>query len=118
MLRILYKFISIVILINISFIVSATEKIPNDVLYMLEDLYGADKNKWPSPRYSTDLNKDGFLDWVAIKNNCKKNKNCPAEIFICVPDKKGSCSEYCYIEVKTLKNIEEDLKTLKCESTC
>ena len=99
-------------------IVSANGVIPDDIRYMLEDMYGANKSEWPSPRYKQDLNNDGFSDWVAIKKNCLLKEKCPAELFICIPNKKGTCSEYCYIEVKTLSNIEESLKTLKCESTC
>ena len=97
--------------------VSANEQIPDDIRYMLEDMYGANKNDWPSIK-KNDLNKDGSLDWVARNNNCKKKNNCAVEIFICIPDKSGQCSEYCYMEVKTLRNIAEELKTLKCESTC
>ena len=96
----------------------ANEDVPNDVRYMLEDMYGANKNEWPSIRYKTDINKDGFPDWIVKKKSCQPNRDCAAEIFICIPDKKGSCSEYCYIEVKTLNNVEEILQTKKCESTC
>lgn len=99
-------------------IVVATEKMPDDIRYMLEDMYGANKSEWPSPRYKQDLNNDGFSDWVAIKKKCLLKEECPAELFICIQNKKGMCSEYCYIEVKALSNIEESLKTLKCESTC
>lgn len=114
---------SLIILVVATFInfpsaVSAKEIIPDDIRYMLEDMYSADKNKWPSPRYKQDLNNDGFVDWVAVKRNCSLKEKCSAEIFICVPDKKGMCSEYCYIEVKSLINLKKDLKTRKCESTC
>lgn len=85
---------------------------------MLEDMYGENKKEWPSPRYKKDLNNDGFSDWVAIKKGCLLKEKCAAEIFSCIPDKKGLCSEYCYIEVKSLINIEESLKTLKCQSSC
>jgi len=98
--------------------VNASETLPADIRYMLEDLYGANKNKWPSPRYKKDLNNDGFFDWIAKKKNCKYNEHCPAEIFICIPDKTGKCTEYCYIEVKSLMNIEKDIREMKCESTC
>lgn len=98
--------------------VNAAEKIPDDVRYMLEDMYGANKNEWPSPIYQIDINQDGFPDWLAIKKNCKLKNACAAELFICVADKKGVCYEYCYSEVKTMKNIEKTVKTLKCESTC
>lgn len=112
--------ICISLLLN-TFIFSATnaaETLPDDVRYMLEDLYGADIKQWPSPRYSRDLNNDGFADWVAKKKGCNHTANCPAEIFICLPDKTGTCVEYCYIEVKTLINIEKNLPKMKCESTC
>lgn len=99
-------------------LLAANEDVPDDIRYMLEDMYGAKKTEWPSPRYKKDLNKDGFTDWVAVKKGCQLKDACQAEIFICVPDKKGHCSEYCYNEVKTLKNIEETITTLKCESTC
>jgi hypothetical protein len=98
--------------------INAAELIPDDVRYMLEDLYGANKNEWPSPRYKKDLNNDGFFDWVAKKKSCKLKEHCPAEIFICLPDKTGKCVEYCYIEVKTLVNIENNIHKMKCESTC
>lgn len=98
--------------------ITAEEKVPSDIRYMLEDLYGPDKKLWPAPIYSKDLNQDGFTDWVAIKKNCTKGNKCPAEIFICKADASGKCPEYCYSEVKSLNNLQEELKTLKCESTC
>ena len=108
----------LVVICFFSLPISASEDVPDDIRYMLEDMYGANKEKWPNPRYKVDLNKDGFLDWVAKKKGCKLNDNCSSEIFICIPNKKGMCSEYCYIEVKSLNNIEETLGTKKCESTC
>lgn len=119
MLRFLFTFLLLnSIYLGFSFSVVAEENIPGDVRYMLEDMYGADKNKWPAPRYKEDLNKDGFSDWIAIKKECSLKKDCPADIFICIPDKKGACSEYCYIEVKNLTHIQDSLKNIKCESTC
>ena len=113
----MYKYlISLLVLCSLS--VSASESVPDDIRYMLEDMYGANKEKWPESRYKVDLNKDGFSDWVVQKNDCKQKDQCPAEIFICKPNKNGTCLEYCYIEVKTLKNIETTLSTRKCESTC
>lgn len=97
--------------------IPAAEPLPDDIRYMLEDLYGPNKSEWPATRH-TDLNKDGFMDWVAIKENCSNKKKCAIETFVCIPGKQGKCSAYCYREVKTLKNIAERLKTLKCESTC
>ena len=108
----------IAVSLSLSITVIASEKIPDDIRYMLEDMYGADKKEWPSPRYKTDLNNDGFDDWVAVKKDCKLKKACQAEIFICRPDNQGRCSEYCYLEVKILKNVAEDIKNRKCESTC
>ncbi len=119
MLRFILKLLFFVLInLSLSYTVIAEDKIPDDIRYMLEDMYGADKKEWPSPRYKTDLNHDGFDDWVAVKKGCKLIKDCQAEIFICRPDKQGQCSEYCYLEVKTLKNVEEEIKTRKCESTC
>ena len=115
--QLIFLLFIIVISFNTS-VVSAKEPLPDDVRYFLEDLYGGDTKKWPSPQYQRDLNQDGFNDWVAIKNNCKLKNKCPAEIFVCVPNEKGTCAEYCYMEVKTLVNIKENLKMLKCESTC
>jgi hypothetical protein len=119
-----YKFvfyfigIMVVFLVAFYFINPINEKMPDDVSYMLEDMYGADKNEWPAVGYTTDLNNDGFSDWVATKEDCSANKDCPAELFICVPDEKGLCSEYCYIEVKSLIDIEKNIENMKCESTC
>lgn len=116
----IFFLIGISLLINTVFysISHAAEEVPDDVRYMLEDMYGANKKEWPLLRYKQDLNKDGFSDWIVKKKKCQSNKNCAAELFICIPNKKGKCSEYCYIEVKTLINVEENLNTLKCESTC
>ena len=102
----------------LSLSISASEDVPDDIRYMLEDMYGANKEQWPNPRYKVDLNKDGFPDWVVKKKGCQLKEHCSAEIFICIPNNKGLCSEYCYMEVKTLKNIEETISTRKCESTC
>jgi len=93
------------------------EKLPDDIRYMLEDMYGANKTQWPGMRSKRDINQDGFLDWVVSKK-CALNKKCSHELFICIPAKEGQCSEYCYIEVKTLDNIEKTIHSLKCESTC
>ena len=115
----MFKYLfSLFVICSFSLPVFASEDVPDDIRYMLEDMYGANKEEWPNPRYKVDLNKDGYLDWVAKKKGCKSKENCSAEIFICVPNEKGVCSEYCYIEVKTLKNIEETLSIKKCESTC
>lgn len=117
MLRTLIALLSIVFLSSPSF-VSANEIVPDDVRYMLEDMYGENKSKWPSPRYQKHLNGDGFIDWVAVKKDCLLKEKCAAELFICIPGKKGMCSEYCYIEVNNLMNLEEDVRKLKCGSTC
>lgn len=114
------------LLLNISLVISlafyssldAAEKMPDDVRYMLEDMYGANKNDWPAVRTEQDLNNDGFSDWVIKKKNCTSEKNCKAEIFICLPDKTGKCAEYCYIEVKNMANMKDDISKMKCESTC
>ena len=115
----MFKYLfSLLVICSFSLPVSASEDVPDDIRYMLEDMYGANKEKWPKRRYKVDLNKDGFPDWVAKKKGCKLKEHCSAEIFICIPNKKGICSEYCYMEVKTLNNIEETLSIKKCESTC
>ena len=95
-----------------------TEKLPNDVRYMLEDMYGSNKHKWPDIIYHQDLNQDGMEDWVVQNKKCQLKDNCPADIFICIPGEKGKCSEYCYKEVNTIINLKEKLPALKCESTC
>lgn len=97
---------------------NAADKIPDDVRYMLEDMYGADKSKWPASRFIKDLNNDGFDDWVAQNKKCQSTAGCPAELFLCVPDKQGKCSEYCYININKLNSLQLDLKKIKCESTC
>lgn len=94
------------------------KKIPNDVSYMLEDMYGRDKKQWPTRIYHQDVNSDGMDDWIAQDKRCATRKNCPADIFICIADGKGKCSEYCYKEVKTLIDLKQQLQKLKCESTC
>ena len=99
-------------------VVAATDIVPDDIRYMLEDMYGANKKAWPAAISEKDLSNDGFPDWLVEKENCNTAKPCAAEIFICIPDKTGKCSGYCYLEVKNLKNIEDDLKYRKCESTC
>lgn len=118
-------FLSAALTVNMVFIINAAagektevKKIPNDVNYMLEDMYGMDKKQWPDNIYHQDLNNDGMGDWVAQNKSCATQKNCPADIFICIPDGKGKCSEYCYKEVKTLIDVKQQLKKLKCESTC
>jgi len=118
--KFLFSFIAlaVVFIFTFYFINSTNEKIPDDVRYMLEDMYGSNKNEWPAFRYKKDLNKDGFFDWVITKENCSLKKDCPAELFICVPDEKGYCSEYCYSEVNSLINAEKNIESIKCESTC
>jgi hypothetical protein len=96
----------------------SVENIPNDVRYMLEDMYGADKKKWPALIQEKDLNHDGQSDWILQNQACQNNENCAADIFICIPDQKGKCVEYCYKEVKSLKNMKKSLSAIKCESTC
>jgi len=119
-----YKFIFTLIGLTLAFLIAFyfinpdNEKIPDDVRYMLEDMYGSDKSEWPALKYKKDLNKDGFADWIVTKKSCSLKKDCPAELFICVPDKKGNCSEYCFAEVKSLIDAEEDIENIKCESTC
>ena len=100
------------------FISATNEKIPDDVRYMLEDMYGENESEWPAFSYKKDLNKDGFVDWVVTKENCSLKKDCPAELFICIPDEKGVCLEYCYAEVKSLIDAEKNIESVKCESTC
>lgn len=117
MLRALSFFISIYI-ISFPQAVFSAEPVPDDIRYMLEDMYGENKNKWPSPRYQQDLNNDGRADWIVIKKGCLLKEKCAAELFICIPNKKGVCLEYCYMEVKNLVNVEDEIKKLKCESTC
>ena len=117
MLRFVIAFLTLA-LISFPSLSSAQEMLPDDVRYMLEDMYGANKNTWPSPRYQRDINNDSFVDWIAVKKDCLLKEKCAAELFVCVPDKKGTCSEYCYIEVNNLSNLEEDIKELKCSSTC
>lgn len=117
MLRIAITFLTIA-LVSVSSFSSEKDILPDDVRYMLEDMYGAKKNSWPSPRYQQDINNDGFADWIAVKKDCALKEKCAAEVFVCIPDKKGMCSEYCYIEVKNLINLEKSIKELKCSSTC
>jgi len=111
-------FLALLLTILMVSIIHAEEKIPSDIRYMLEDLYGANKKTWPAPIYSKDLNHDGFSDWIAIKKNCTKGNHCAAEIFICKPDVSGKCREYCYMEISSLNNVEKAIASKKCESTC
>ena len=113
-------------LLSVSFLFSVNayadkitvKKIPNDVLYMLEDMYGQDKKQWPQHIYPEDVDHDGLADWIAENKNCTSKKNCQADIFICIPDGEGKCSEYCYKEVKSLINLDTRLKEISCESSC
>lgn len=127
MLNIMFKYylITFSLLLNISFVAQAVaaekitfEHVPKDVLYMLEDMYGADKTKWPSLIQMKDLNQDKHNDWIVQNQSCLAAKDCAAELFICIPDEKGKCVEYCYKEVKSLNNIKDKIKSIKCESTC
>ena len=94
------------------------EQLPDDIRYMLEDMYGADKKKWPASKFKKDLNHDSFFDWVVQKKSCLSKSDCPAELFICIPNIEGVCSEYCYMEIKSMNKLQEEIKSLKCESTC
>ena len=108
------------IFILMAFNLSAEEKIaklPDDIGYMLEDMYGADKSKWPQVKVEKDLNNDGYPDWL-IQNKCKDKKNCPVEIFLCVFDKTGKCKEYCYKNAKSLDDVDNAINAGKCESSC
>jgi hypothetical protein len=81
-------------------------------------MYGADKKKWPTLIQAKDINQDGHADWILQNQACQNNEVCAAEIFICIPGQKGKCAEYCYKEVKSLKNLKDNLSGIKCDSTC
>ena len=96
----------------------AEEVIPDDVRYMIEDIYGMDKSKWPKPIYSKDINGDGRPDWLVQQPGCKQDGQCILDTFICAKSEGGKCIEYCYIGGATLMEIQNNTTELKCQSTC
>lgn len=99
-------------------ILAQAEPVPDDIRYYLEDLYGADTKNWPDKIYTQDVNADQLADWIATKSSCDNTEACPVEVFICVPDKKGGCKEYCYIEVTSMSKLKQDLSVIPCKATC
>jgi hypothetical protein len=96
----------------------ADDKIPSDVRYMIEDLYGADKSKWPKTIFSRDVNADGMADWLVQQPGCKKGEQCLFEIFVCHKSEGGKCLEYCYIGSGTEADIQKNAAAQKCQATC
>lgn len=96
----------------------AADTIPDDVRYIIEDIYGADRGQWPSPIYRDDLNNDGFADWVAQARGCQAPSQCPVELFLCKPNQAGQCVEYCYFQLSTIKEADKAISSGKCESAC
>lgn len=105
-------------LFGLSCLSIAAEAIPRDVRYMLEDLYGSDQAKWPTPIYLQDVNHDGLPDWIAQQPGCKDKVNCLVDLFICKQGVAQSCVEYCYVGSGLLKELSSDPAKLKCQSTC
>ena len=106
------------LLIAWAYFAAKERKIPDDIRYMLEEMYGSVQQNWPVTFHTRDLNKDGFTDWIAVSKKCSDLENCAVEIFVCRPGSDKRCEEYCYLNVKTLKDIESRLQEMKCESTC
>ena len=94
------------------------ERIPDDVRYMIEDIYGTDKSKWPKPIYSKDINADGMPDWLVQQPGCKQAGQCVLDTFICAKSEAGKCLEYCYTGGITQTEILNKSVELKCQSTC
>ena len=65
--KFLFSFIAMtsVFIFAFYFINSTNEKIPDDVRYMLEDMYGSDKNEWPAFKYKKFL---VFIDDIQLEN--------------------------------------------------
>jgi len=94
------------------------EIIPNDVRYMLEDIYGTDQSSWPGEIYSQDINADGVADWLARQLGCAASSSCMVEVFLCAKTEGAKCVEYCYTGINKLADIEKGIAAMKCQSTC
>ena len=103
---------------NTSAIGHADPAIPDGVRYMLEDLYGPDKSKWPAPIFSEDINGDDLPDWIAQQRGCKTKDACTVELFICKKATGMHCIEHCYVGNGKLQALLNKPGGLVCESTC
>ena len=106
------------IFLSLTAISHSGENIPNDVRYMLEDIYGTDRSKWPGEIYSQDINADGVADWLARQPGCNASNNCMVEVFLCAKSEGTKCTEYCYTGSNKLADIEKNIDSMKCQSTC
>ncbi len=114
-----YKMFSLIFLLLLIVPPCHTEEnIPDDVRYMIEDIYGTDKSTWPKPIYSKDINADGLPDWLVQQPGCKQGGQCVLDTFICAKSAGGKCIEYCYTGGATLTEIQNNTAELKCQSTC
>lgn len=93
-------------------------ELPDDIRYILEDMYGGDKNKWPKKVYAEDINGDGLMDWIAQVPECKKDTGCQVDLLLCNGRRKGKCSEFCLVGTGLLADMRRDVKKLICDSTC
>lgn len=96
----------------------AEPAIPDDVRYMIEDLYGIDRSKWPAPILSQDINGDDLPDWVAQQPGCKTKGECTVDLFLCKKATGTQCKEHCYVGSGKLEALRNKPGGLVCESTC
>lgn len=96
----------------------STGTIPDDVRYMIEDLYGINKSKWPTTTYEQDVNGDQLSDWIAQQSTCTAKESCQVDLFICKKGTDTHCIEYCYAGSGELKKLLNKPNGLVCESTC
>jgi len=115
------KLCQIALLIGLCYITILTHAepaIPDGVRYMIEDLYGSDKSKWPAPIFSQDVNGDDLPDWIAQQPGCKTKGDCSVELFVCKKATGTECKEYCYVGSGKLQTLSNKPGGLVCESTC
>ena len=105
-------------LFGLTTIAYGNEPIPDDIRYMLEDIYGSEKNKWPKPVYSEDVNGDGLPDWLAQHPGCKSKGQCSVDLFLCSRAEGQHCKEYCYVGSAKQTELLRSATSLKCQSTC
>lgn len=95
-----------------------TQPIPDNVRYILEDLYGPEMASWPKYIYNQDINGDALSDWVAAQHTCMENTPCEVDLVLCKNAKGNSCSEYCYAGSGNLQTLLDKPGGPVCDSSC